>query len=1172
MLKVVELPPEADLLPDGSKPGGWYRQLPDGRLLCELCPRACKLHEGDRGFCFVRQNTGGQIVLTTYGRSTGFCIDPIEKKPLNHFYPGTSVLSFGTAGCNLGCKFCQNWDISKSREIERLSETAMPDAIVAAAKRYGCRSVAFTYNDPVIWAEYAIDTAKLCRAEGIKTVAVTAGYITPQARGPFYEYMDAANVDLKGFTEFFYQHYTLSHLQPVLDTLEWLKKESSVWFEVTNLVIPRANDSPDEIRQMCRWILQHLGDDVPVHFTAFHPDFRLLDRPRTPKETLLMAYQIAKEEGLKYIYVGNVDDWKHQSTYCHNCGKLLIARNWYELGEYHLVGNRCEFCNTEIPGRFDHSPGDWGRRRMPVRIADFRVPPVVNLKTFNQASNKSAATASTSKPSRNNLSSGSRQQNRTAHPGEQAHLVPQAVAEIRSDADTASSNARQTHPNRDQHQEQDGEHDGGRTQAAGGQSPLVSQAHPPGAAPAVNARQQASVPRRSIAQSRIQAMTRSEGIFQLSCDQQAAILKAACEVVAAEIVGRQVAWRDPTLAGAADCAVEGLFVTLKRAGRLRACCGTLGAGLRLDQALRQAAARSATQDVRLPMIGVSELPYLSVDVTILHGFRLLPQDADQRRAAVQIGRHGLQIHYGPAAGLLLPHVATEHGWDVEEFFEHVSLKAGLPPTAWQDPSAELYTFEGYMVQGEFDPLAARFFASMADHGFDGTLLGHLVDAVRHNVWAGLAGATPTYYLPHVPDRTVHGVAVSVDVNGRTEPWRARISTRPGLPLQATLYQLAADIARSFAPMSGVPTGVKVRGEVAVLEDLQVHGTLAEPDLRGFDPARRLLLLATGGRQFGLYDPTQKTEHILDFLVEEAQVGDPQMVSLTSFLASTTAPTIRLSAGTKPHSQFGSRPPAVAGSFYPAEPQRLRRLLDQLVPAEPPQRAFWPAAMTPHAGLVYSGRIAAQVWQRLEIPDTVVIICPKHTRWGADFAVAPHSQWQLPGQVIEGNVELARRLAENVRRWQLDAKAHQHEHAIEVELPFVARFAPHARVVGVAIGPCTYEEAAEFAVDLAKLLRNCQPRPVLIISSDMNHYADDEENRRRDRLALQAMASLQPRRLYDTVRQHDISMCGIMPAVIIMETLRQLGGLRQFLQVAYGTSGDVSGDRSRVVGYAGVLLA
>jgi AmmeMemoRadiSam system radical SAM enzyme len=349
--------------------GRYWHYVEDGaKIFCDLCPRACVLKEGDRGFCFVRKNVGGQMILTTYGRSTGFCIDPVEKKPLNHFYPGTSVLSFGTAGCNLGCRFCQNWSISKSREIEQLSEAAGPEDIAAAAKRMGCRSVAFTYNDPVIWAEYAIDVAKACHQIGIKAIAVTAGYITPEARPEFYSVMDAANVDLKAFTEQFYQRLTLSHLEPVLNTLKWLKHESNVWFEITNLVIPEENDAPDEIERMCDWIVTNLGDDVPVHFTAFHPDFKLTNRPPTPSKTLLRAQQQAHNAGIKFAYVGNVDDKKHQSTYCPKCKTLLIERNWYELGAYGIQDGCCKKCKTRIPGVFENAKGGWGRKRLPVSI------------------------------------------------------------------------------------------------------------------------------------------------------------------------------------------------------------------------------------------------------------------------------------------------------------------------------------------------------------------------------------------------------------------------------------------------------------------------------------------------------------------------------------------------------------------------------------------------------------------------------------------------------------------------------------------------------------------------------------------------------------------------------------------------------------------------------------
>lgn len=344
----------------------WHKTDLEGQIHCDLCPRSCVLKEGDRGFCFIRQNLDGQMYLTSYGRSTGFCIDPIEKKPLNHFLPGTSVLSFGTAGCNLGCRFCQNWDISKSREIERLSERAYPEDIAQAALRHGCRSVAFTYNDPVIWLEYAVDTALACREVGIKTVAVTAGYITPEARPEFYSLIDAANVDLKAFTEQFYKHLTLSELAPVLDTLKWLKHESDVWFEITNLIIPEENDSIDELKSMCDWIVTNLGEEVPVHFTAFHPDFKLTDRPPTPPSILIEAREIAIAAGIKYAYTGNVNDKKRQSTYCPKCSNLLIERDWYELGKFNIKKGCCNKCGFKINGVFEDKKGDWGRKRLPI--------------------------------------------------------------------------------------------------------------------------------------------------------------------------------------------------------------------------------------------------------------------------------------------------------------------------------------------------------------------------------------------------------------------------------------------------------------------------------------------------------------------------------------------------------------------------------------------------------------------------------------------------------------------------------------------------------------------------------------------------------------------------------------------------------------------------------------
>ncbi|HUN93949.1 MAG TPA: AmmeMemoRadiSam system radical SAM enzyme [Burkholderiaceae bacterium] len=351
-------------------PGRWWHRLSDGRIQCDLCPRDCRLHDGQRGACFVRQRDGETMVLTTYGRSSGFCVDPIEKKPLNHFYPGSTVLSFGTAGCNLTCRFCQNWDISKSREMDLLMDEASPAAIADTAVRMRCRSVAFTYNDPVIFAEYAMDAADACRDRGIKTVAVTAGYIGFAARRAFFEKMDAANVDLKGFADDFYAKLCTAHLQPVLDTLTYLKHETSTWLEITTLLIPGKNDSDEELQAMCAWVRRELGPDVPLHFSAFHPDYRMTDVAPTPPATLTRARAIGLRAGLHYVYTGNVHDRAGGTTHCPHCGEAAIVRDWYDIEAYRLASDgRCVGCGGVLAGRFEDYRGQAGRRRVPVRIA-----------------------------------------------------------------------------------------------------------------------------------------------------------------------------------------------------------------------------------------------------------------------------------------------------------------------------------------------------------------------------------------------------------------------------------------------------------------------------------------------------------------------------------------------------------------------------------------------------------------------------------------------------------------------------------------------------------------------------------------------------------------------------------------------------------------------------------
>jgi pyruvate formate lyase activating enzyme len=349
----------------------YWHQLEDDRIQCDLCPRFCKLRDGQRGLCFVRAREGDEIVLTTYGRSSGFCVDPIEKKPLNHFLPGSPVLSFGTAGCNLTCKFCQNWDISKATEFDRLQDEASPKAIAQAAKELGAKSVAFTYNDPVIFLEYAVDVAAACHDAGLKTVAVTAGYITPEARKELFSVMDAANIDLKGFSECFYKTLCSAELRPVLETLEYVKHETPCWLEITTLLIPGQNDSPAEVEALSSWVRERLGADTPLHFSAFHPDWRMRDVPATPAATLQRARDIAMQAGLRYVYTGNVHDEAGQSTYCHDCGQRLVGRDWYDITSWALTADgRCGKCGTKCGGIFEANPGVWGARRLPVRLAN----------------------------------------------------------------------------------------------------------------------------------------------------------------------------------------------------------------------------------------------------------------------------------------------------------------------------------------------------------------------------------------------------------------------------------------------------------------------------------------------------------------------------------------------------------------------------------------------------------------------------------------------------------------------------------------------------------------------------------------------------------------------------------------------------------------------------------
>jgi len=1078
MSRVVTLPPENGHLPDGTRLGGWWHDdAEEGRIVCDLCPRDCHLRPGDRGFCFVRENRDGQMVLSTYGRSTGFCIDPIEKKPLNQFYPGTSVLSFGTAGCNLGCKFCQNWSISKSREIEQLSENASPEAVAQAALKLGCRSVAYTYNDPVIWAEYAIDCAKACRAAGVKSVAVTAGYITPQARPTFYEFMDAANVDLKGFTEHFYRHLTLSHLEPVKDTLRWLVHESPVWTEITNLIIPQENDSRDELKAMCDWILEALGPDVPVHFTAFHPDFRMMDRERTPAETLLAAHDIAVRTGLHYAYVGNIQSGKQQTTYCPGCKKPLIGREGYTITRYDLNGNRCRHCGTTITGHYDSAPGSWGSRRQPVRISQFEVRP---SREYGIAPGPAALTQTTSSSS-----------------------IPAS-----------------------------------RTM------------------PVMNS------PSASLATG------------QLTPEQERAIVKSAVRALAAATQGAEVQFTSQDLNGTAELPVLGAFVSLKRSGKLRGCCGFLGQNMPLAAALSHSARRTANDDHRFPAVAPRELPHLDVEVWLLSNQQPVAAKGLARREIVTIGKHGLQIARGNERGLLLPGVAVEHGLNAEQFLEHVCIKANLPPTAWRDDDTQLWTFEGHAIRsavGEhLEPgikLAMPFPLIQRD-------LPGLIEYCRNNFRALLTGATPNYFALGLPDGNVHGIVLSLlDPAGNEFLQANRLSLKDSLPLQSTLFSMTEGLAQAMSQAKLPREQLEnVRVALAVFCEPALHGTVSQPDLRGLDPRRHAVVVMERNRSAIVFDFTQDAAGLVATAAKDAAVTMPEAVQVFALECLSSRPQFKVVQAPRPAAGPNVRPAGVAGRFYPADSRDLARLVERCLaagPAATPQP--WPAVMVPHAGLIYSGRIAAQTLRRVQIPETVIVIGPKHTPHGVEWAVAPQAAWSIPGATIAADPELARRMCAAIPGLELDAAAHAQEHAIEVELPFLHWLAPQTKVVGIAIGGGNLPRCRQFAAGLANVLRSLPTPPLLVISSDMNHFASDQENRRLDEIALRAMETLDPEQLYNTVTGQRISMCGLLPAVIVMETLRELGQLRQIQRVAYDTSATVSGDSSRVVGYAGMLL-
>jgi AmmeMemoRadiSam system radical SAM enzyme/AmmeMemoRadiSam system protein B/AmmeMemoRadiSam system protein A len=655
----------------------------------------------------------------------------------------------------------------------------------------------------------------------------------------------------------------------------------------------------------------------------------------------------------------------------------------------------------------------------------------------------------------------------------------------------------------------------------------------------------------------------------LSAEERERIAAAVAALLRATVLG-QPANCIEALGELRDRQVAGAFVSLKRGRHLRSCCGLLGQPIPLAQAVTTAASRTAREDERFPPISPTELDYLDVEVWLLDNPQPVQARGEDRVAAVTIGKHGVQVVRGPSSGLFLPGVAVESNWDARRFLDQVCVKAGLPPTSWKDDATSLFTFEGDALRCQ--TASGLSSASVPCAGpcrpeevsaFAAFCLGNLV--------ALLTGRTPSYYFAGA-DGSVNGVVLSVRRPGVQESLRlSQLSLRHGLPLQSTLFALVQKAAQLLASERLQPhllSGIEV--DLAFLHDPVMHGTVGDPHLAGLDSRRRTVLVVERNKSALVYDPMRPAEELLAEAASEACVTERSTAVVFSLDTLTNGAAIRVANVPRPVRGPAVRPSAVAGTFYAADPVELSRTVDRLLAGEYKPEP-WAAALLPHAGLTYSGHIAAAVLKRLRIPDTVIVFSPKHTQGGMDWAVAPHQTWALPGGGMESDFVLARQLCQAVPGLEMDAAAHQGEHGIEVELPMLARLNPKARVVGITIGHATPNDCWRIADGLATVLRERSARPLLLISSDMNHFATDAETRRLDALALDALERRDPAELYEIVTQHGISMCGVLPAMIVLKTLGLLGSLTRSERVGYATTADTTKDTSRVVGYAGIVF-
>ncbi len=665
---------------------------------------------------------------------------------------------------------------------------------------------------------------------------------------------------------------------------------------------------------------------------------------------------------------------------------------------------------------------------------------------------------------------------------------------------------------------------------------------------------------------------------QLTEDQRQRLVSTVAAMLRSAVTGQPAAFPSD-MPDLGDQLVGGAFLCVKRGRHLRCCCGILGKPIPLRTALEHATLRTAREDARFPPISPTEIDYLDMDVWLLHEPQPVLARGEERLGAITIGKHGVQVIRGAAHALFLPSVAVDHGWDVRQFLDRVCAKAELPPTAWREDDTGLFTFEGQSLAGRLvgpdGPADAR-----RRTGFlrPDDLVAY-ADFCRRELIAMLTGGTPSYYIWGAPDGNVNGVVLLLRRPGAAEVQHfSHVSIRAGVPLQATLSAVIQSAARHVASQAarGEQLGALQVG-LTILHDPVLHGTVAEPELSGLEDRLRALVVIERTKSALLLDPARSAEELLAEAASQARVTQPGTAAVFSLDALTNAGPVTIATVPRPVRGPAVRPAAAAGTFYEADPAALARTVDRLLAGVGgglppcPSAEDWPAALVPHAGLRFSGRIAADVLKRLRIPRTVVVIGPKHTPLGVEWAVAPQQTWALPCGEVASDFILARQLCQAIPGLEMDAAAHQHEHAIEVELPLLGRLAPESKVVGIAVGHGDLEGCRRFAEGLAGLLRNRKERPLLLISSDMNHFASDAENRRLDEMALAALQRGDPEGLYETVTRNNISMCGLVPAVIVLETLRLLGTFRRAERVGYATTADVTGDTRRVVGYAGMLF-